>query len=124
MSKKNTFPTPCKIEIQSMVSSDIDEICNWSPPDPKNVYFELTLTIGCKKARGGNNFSVLIASHNQTIRQLSHDDKRFVLWFHIYSFEALTKSLNKIIQECQNGDWLSSVDQLRSRLHWEYEGYK
>ena len=124
MSKKNISPAPCEIEIQSMVSSDVDEIWNWNAPDPKNVFFELTLTIGCKKALGGNNFSLLVASHNQTFRQMTSDDKRFLLRFDTYSFEALTERLNTIIQECQSADWQGSVDQLRTRFHWEYEGYK
>ncbi|MCP4934295.1 MAG: hypothetical protein GY927_08850 [bacterium] len=96
-----------------MNSSEIDDICNWTPANLKNVFFQLTLTIGCRGHKSGNDFQLLIAARNQNHVQRSQNDKAITQWFDDYSFAALEEHLNSIVSGCSRNSRDHCVDKLR-----------
>jgi hypothetical protein len=92
----------------------------YEAPNPYDVIFLLNICVGEEGQKGCDDFSVMVITENN-IQKIPTDVKRVVI--HPYSFKSLKNRLNDMIKSCEDTSWEISVNKLRSKFDWEYEGY-
>ena len=92
----------------------------WAPKNPRSVALALCLSIGWDDDNGTDDFFVYVVTNDLRARlpRLSNA----WLYVDVFNWRDILMSLFKILKKCERGTWNDSVEQLRRRFDWEYEG--
>lgn len=98
---------------------DHENIEEWVPEDPSDFDFFLGITIG-NDQHVGDDFTVHVLSPNNI--QAGTNAKKYLIVMPTYSWGALTKEIECILNKCADISWFGMQEKLAKNLHWEYEG--
>lgn len=92
----------------------------WKPSNPRSVALSICLAIGWDDDIGTNNFHVHVVTRDLRSRL----PRRSTAWVFVDVFEwqSVLASLLNILRKCERATWDDSVQELRKRFDWEYEG--
>ena len=90
---------------------------------PRDGHGWFILDIGAVGERGTEMFQAHVSTPAAASRARSDGDRQFH-GFVVDSFEpeVIVQSLTEFVNSVNGPDWKSIVEQLRRRMHWEYEG--
>lgn len=125
------------LEVHSLLSLDVHDLPTWRPDSPEDVYLTVELEIGEAGATGAYVFQLMVATpegvraHHkgqtlQTYTSMCGRGKTFdidaMLVIDPYDWPALHDVLLRRVASCERSTWVESLDRLRTRFFWEYEG--
>ncbi|WP_256753798.1 Imm8 family immunity protein [Mesorhizobium sp. Mes31] len=92
----------------------------WEPSNPRSVALAMCLAIGWDDDIGTDDFRVYVVTKDLR----SHLPLRSTAWVFVDVFEwqSVLASLLNILRKCEHATWDDSVQELRKRFDWEYEG--
>ncbi|MBB2755313.1 UNVERIFIED_ORG: hypothetical protein GGI57_006056 [Rhizobium aethiopicum] len=92
----------------------------WNPSNRRSVALAMCLAIGWDDDMGTNDFYVYVVTSDLR----SHLPRRSTAWVFVDVFEwqSVLASLLNILRKCERATWDDSVQELRKRFDWEYEG--
>ena len=95
----------------------------WVPSDPKQIYILLELSIGQAWKTAADLFQIVIATP-QAIQ--GRPQRRFckLLVVQHYHWPEVRATLERWVAECEKPNWDATVDCLRAKFHWEFEGMR
>jgi hypothetical protein len=126
-----------RLEIVDLRSLDVDRLSAWRPDTPEDVYLTLELEIGEAGVSGAHVFQLLAATpegvrahHDGRALQAYTSMRRRAKGFDIdallivdpYDWDTLREALRQRVAACERSTWAESLDCLRTRFFWEYEG--
>ncbi len=128
-----------KVKIKSIDCANLsnDEIPTWQPARVEDVYLGFTLSIGPCDEEGSEYFGIVVATPEaikdrqqrpkwkaSTNRKRPikgwHDTKLLVIQG--YNWQEIKEALERMVTDCDSPTWEQTVDCLRKRFNWEYEG--
>ena len=126
-----------RLEIVDLRSLDIDDPSSWRPAAPEQVYLVFELEIGEAGVSGAHVFQLLVATpeglnaHHRGRARAAFDamsgrrnglaiDAMLVL--DRYRWPSLRDLLSQRVASCERATWAESLDCLRAKFFWEYEG--
>lgn len=125
------------LEVLDLRSLDIDDSPAWRPASPADVYLTVELEIGEVGVSGGHVFQLLVATsqgvsaHHQgkaleAYTSMRKRGKRFdidaLLVVDPYEWTCVHAALLQRVASCERSTWAESLDCLRAKFFWEYEG--
>ena len=124
-SERTTF----ELVLSGCESWDIDSLPDWLPECSEDVFYCLQLWIGPKDG-SPHLFDALIATpeglraHKERYGRLSKQSQRVLFVFPEYSWAEVDKTMQQAVADCAGADFDESLEKLRKRFSWEYEGYR
>jgi hypothetical protein len=108
-------------EIRSGVKTltALETLEQWQPVNPRSVALSLCLHIGWEDNIGSDYFYLSVVTDDLRPHFPRSKAKVYV---HTFDWDSLLLSILKIIKKCERDTWDASVDELRKRFAWEYEG--
>ncbi|QWF15643.1 Imm8 family immunity protein [Lysobacter capsici] len=125
------------LEILDLSCLDIDDPSAWQPASPADVYLMVELEIGEAGVPGGHVFQLLVATpqgvrtHHQgrALQAFTSMRKRgttfdidALLVVDPYDWNWVHDTLRQRVKSCERSTWAESLDCLRTKFFWEYEG--
>lgn len=112
-----------ELEIRDVVSPHVDE--NFEPQS-RAVYFALEIAIGVRGEEKSDAFHVVIATPEGLAERPPLDDdgvvaSRGIIVFNDFSWGAVKRVLQRVVDACAAEDWPTSVLRLQRYLVWEHE---
>jgi hypothetical protein len=112
-----------RAEIRSIEANDIPEWPHWSSSDPTNELRYFTISIGSPAESGADLFQVAVATPTG-IRERQIKQKYVGLVVDRFESIVVEQAIRDFVESCDAHTWESIVNNLRTRMHWEYEGYR
>jgi hypothetical protein len=128
-----------KLEIRNFLSWDVDDLSAWHPLSPPDVYIPVELEIGETGAPGGHLFQIVVATsegvrehHRGEVlenfemmqRRGEGSGKEALVIFEKYDWREIQIRLKAVVEGCEKESWAESLDCLRKKFFWQYEGIK
>lgn len=125
------------LDVLDLRSPDIDNLPEWRPASPADVYLTLELEIGEVGVTGGHVFQLLVATpqgvtahhHGKALEAFASMRKRAksfdidaLLVVDPYQWGCVHDTLLQRVRSCERSTWAGSLDGLRAKFFWEYEG--
>lgn len=125
------------LEVLDLRCLDIDDLPAWRPASPEDVYLTVELEIGEVGVSGGHVFQLLVATpqgvraHHQgkalaAYMSMRKRGKTFdidaLLVVDPYEWTCAHAALLRRVVSCERSTWAESLDCLRTKFFWEYEG--
>lgn len=126
-----------RLEVIDLRSLDIGDPGSWHPAAPEEVYLVFELEIGEAGVSGAHVFQLLVATpegigaHHRgraleafnaiSERRKGRDIDAMLVLEH-YDWPSLREVLLARVASCERSTWAESLDCLRARFFWEYEG--
>lgn len=125
------------LEIIDLRSLDIDDPAAWRPASPADVYLTVELEIGEAGVSGGHVFQLLVATpqgvrahhHGRALEAFTSMRKRgksfgidALLVVDPYGWSGVQATLLQRVKSCERSIWAESLDCLRTKFFWQYEG--
>ena len=126
-----------RLEIVDLRSLDVDDPGSWRPAAPEDVYLVFELEIGEADVSGAHVFQLLVATpegvaaHHRGRALQAYDsmsERRnglgidAMLVLDRYRWSSLRDLLSQRVASCERATWAESLDCLRAKFFWEYEG--
>lgn len=97
----------------------LETLEQWQPINPRSVALSLCLHIGWDDHDANNLFYLSVVTDDLRPHFPRSSAQVYV---HTFDWDSLLLSILKIIKKCERDTWEASVDELRKRFDWEYEG--
>lgn len=125
------------LEVLDLRSLDVDDLPAWRPASPADVYLTAELEIGEVGASGGHVFQLLVATpqgvraHHQGKALQAYTSMRkrgtsfdidALLVVDPYDWNSMHAALLQRVASCERSTWAESLDCLRAKFFWQYEG--
>lgn len=125
------------LEVHSLLSLDVENLPAWRPDASEDVYMTVELEIGEAGASGAYVFQLMVATpeglraHHeggalQAYTSMCGRGKTFdidaMLVIDPYDWPSLHRMLLQRVASCERSTWVESLDRLRTKFFWEYEG--
>jgi hypothetical protein len=112
-----------KPEIKGIFSDDIHspDREGWIPDDPKQIYIPLTLSIGKVGEAAADLFSIVVATPSAIQGRPERRGSKLLV-VQEYDWPEIRATLQRWVAQCEGPSWEATVDCLRRRFDWEYEG--
>lgn len=125
------------LEVLDLRSLDVGDLPAWRPASPADVYLTVELEIGEVGVRGGHVFQLLVATpqgvsahhHGNALAAYTSMRKRgktfdidALLVVDPYDWTCVHDALLQRVASCERSTWAESLDCLRRKFFWEYEG--
>lgn len=125
MSKKK--PGKPVLEVKSYETFEINPWC-WEP-DNNEVYYWLPMHIGFTGEDAADIYSIAVATPEGLMKIKNEQTNRLdrlykMILLDTYSWEAVTKIIEKKLAEITDSGPMYISDELRRIFNWEYEGMK
>jgi len=115
------------IEIKDLFSSAIENIWEWTPPDPYDVYFDLSLNIGLKGEEAADIFQIVVSTpqgmQGKARPGSNIIDDRSTLIVERYDREEVRRHLEEVVAKCDSDSQIEWQWKLQRYFRWEYEDY-
>jgi len=98
-----------------------EEFENYTPVDPFDAYGWFHVTVGAGETDGGNDFQICVATP-KAVGPAQHAGSVSGLIIGRFDAGTIKAALTEKISSIQGHTWEEIVDQLRTFMHWEYEG--
>jgi hypothetical protein len=118
-----------KPQLQDFVCVDLPEqVRNWVPNDPEDVYYYMELTIGEDTRPGGDLFGLTVSTPKALLKRMRtlgppSISGRHHLILLDYSWDKVLQFINDVIDQCQGNDWEDISTRLARHFSWEFEDY-
>jgi hypothetical protein len=108
-------------EIKSGVTmlTPLEILDQWQPVNPRSVALSLCLYIGWDDDIGSDYFYLSVVTDDLRPHFPRSSAQVYV---HTFDWDSLLLSILKIIKKCERDTWEASVNELRRRFNWEFEG--
>jgi hypothetical protein len=108
-------------EIKSGVTmlTPLETLEQWQPVNPRSVALSLCLYIGWDDDIGSDYFYLSVVTDDLRPHFPRSSAQVYV---HTFDWDSLLLSILKIIKKCERDTWEASVNELRRRFNWEFEG--
>jgi len=108
-------------EIKSGVTmlTPLEILDQWQPANPKSVALSFGLYIGWDDDIGSDLFEMYVVSNDLRAYFPHSIDQIYVDTF---DWNSLLLSILNILKKCERDTWEASVNELRRRFNWEFEG--
>jgi hypothetical protein len=125
------------LEVLNLLSLDVSNLPAWRPASPADVYLTIELEIGEAGVPGTHVFQLLVATpegveaHHrgkalQSFTSMRKRGKTFdtdaLVVVDRYDWDVVHDTLLKRVSSCERPTWAESLDCLRRKFFWEYEG--
>lgn len=97
-----------------------ENLDNWKPQNPRSVALRLILQIGWDDDPGSNDFDVYCITND--LRDAIKMKSRAVIYCEEFEWSKIKESILNILKKCEGPTWDESVEKLRKKFIWEYEG--
>lgn len=126
-----------RLELIDLRSLDISDPGSWRPAAPEEVYLVFELEIGEAGVSGAHVFQLLVATpegigahhRGRALEAFNAMSRRgtgrgidAMLVIEHYDWPSLREALLERVASCERSSWAESLDCLRARFFWEYEG--
>src|SRR5579871_3738684 len=110
-----------RTEIKGITCADIEHWETWQPDDPQEVFLALELSIGPIGSDASDLFQIVVATP-QSLN--GRPDRRKCKLFVVQHYDGveIRNTFDRWLKECERPDWEATVDCLRCRFDWEYDG--
>jgi hypothetical protein len=115
--------TAMQAEVKSIIANDIPEWPNWRPSDETDEFQWLTITIGPIGTVGADLFQIAIASY-RGLNARQHKSKFVGLMVNEFDPQVIEQTIQNFVASIEAPTWEAIVEQLRSRMRWEFENYR
>ena len=116
-----TLLKPDRLSVRNIFSTDIDcALEEWPPDDRRCVRICLYLVIGWDNDCGTNDFHLAVITND--LRRHTERRQHSTMYIDEFDWPKLKNSILHVIAKCERLTWDESVDELRKRFAWEYEG--
>lgn len=109
------------------MSSDIDDLKNYTPGNPDNFEVSITMNIGIEGEEGADNFQVTFCTP-KWLQENCKESEIFIprhnLIVQKYDYPAFINRLNEICKMCEGKNWDECSDKLSRYFLSEFEDYK
>lgn len=112
-----------RAELRGIQANDIADWRDWSPSEPGDEFQWFTVAIGSPGGVGADNFQVAVASPT-ALRMRSREGKFVGLVVERFQPALVERAIREFVKSCEASTWESIVDLLRTRMGWEFEGYR
>lgn len=119
-----------ELEIRWLRSPDVNDLRNWQPSSPQEIFYPLEIDLGQKGFEGANVFDVLVATPEALQKhwdEYKRSNRQFpdrnLLVFGEYSWNLVHERVKKIVKSCERDTWQESVVCLNRYFRWEYEDH-
>ena len=112
------------MEVQPISPNDHlewDDFLRYQSPDPFDDYGWFHVTIGEVGDRAGSDFQVCVATPQAIGRLKQQGDRPGILVDH-YNAETVRQAIIDKVESLKGNHYQELIDQLRTFMHWEYEG--
>jgi Immunity protein 8 len=112
--------------LRRLHSPDIDNLPDYSPPEPDRFSFLLQIIVGPETGPGEESFDVVVCTPKWLLNAYSHDDivvGRHMLIVFNYDYARLVKFIDSKVVEATGAKWDSVAHQLCRLGRWEFEDY-
>lgn len=99
----------------------IEVIEQWQPVNPRSVALRMCLHIGWRDDPGTDHFHLYLVTNDLRSHIYSNRIASFIFVDEFVWPKVLASFLNTI-RMCDRTTWEASVEELRKRFDWEYEG--
>jgi len=128
-----------RLETVDLRSLDLGDSGSWRPAAPEDVYLMFELEIGEAGVSGAHVFQLLIATpeglgahhRGRALQAFESMSERggglridAMLVLDRYDWPSLRESLRERVAGCQRATWAESLECLRTKFFWEYEGVR
>lgn len=125
------------LEVIDLRSHDVDDLRAWRPASPEDVYLAFELEIGEAGVPGAHVFQLMVATPEgvrarhrgkalQAFTSMRKRGKTFdidaLMVIDPYDWPSLHEMLLQRVASCERSTWAESLDCLRTKFFWEYEG--
>lgn len=93
----------------------------WRPDNPKQVYIPLELSIGEIGKEGTDLFQLVVATP-EAIQGRPERRRDKLLVVQTYDWQEVRATLEQWVTECEKPSWEATVNCLRRRFEWEFDG--
>jgi len=117
-----------KSHLNDYVCVDLPEqVRNWVPDDPKDVYYYMELTIGDRPG-AGDLFGLTVSTPEALSKRMSTSGQQSLSGRHHlivldYSWDKVLQFVNDVIDKSRGRDWEDVALKLARHFHWEFEDY-
>ena len=119
----STYNGTMRPELRGIEANDIPGWPDWSPSEPLDELQWFTVAIGLPGRAGVDNFQVAVATP-AALRLLSGESKFVGLMVERFQPELVERTIREFVESCEPSTWEAIVDILRTRMNWEFEGYR
>jgi hypothetical protein len=110
-------------EVRQIRANDVPDWPRWSPSGSEAEFQWFTLAIGPEGDARSDSFQVAVATW-RGLRERRHKDKFVGLVVDRFEPEVVEQAIREFVAARQSPTWEGIVDLLRSKLLWEYDGYR
>jgi hypothetical protein len=108
-------------EIKSGVTmlTPLETLEQWQPANPRSVALNFGLHIGWDNDIGSDFFDIYVVSNDL---RAYFPRSSAQIYVDTFDWDSLLLSILNILKKCERDTWDASVNELRKRFKWEYEG--
>jgi hypothetical protein len=113
-------------KIKNIMSSDIDDLENYTPENLDNFEVSISLDIGAECEKGSEIFQVTFCTPKWLSTNCKESEifiPRHTLIVQRYDYSAFVRRLNEICQMCEGKNWDECAFKLSRYFLWEFEDY-
>ena len=113
-------------KIKNIMSSDIDNLVNYTPVPPDTFEISLSLDIGLENQEGAEIFQVSVYTPKWFLINCRNSEvfiPRHSLIVLKYDYSEIEKNLNDICKMCEGNNWDECSLKLSRYFLWEFEDY-
>lgn len=110
-------------EVRGIEANDLPDWPRWSPSGPADEFQWFTVAVGPPGEPGADMFQVPVATP-LGLRERRRKGKFVGLVVDRLEPEAVERAISDFVAGSRAPTWQGVVEQLRSRMVWEYEGYR
>lgn len=100
--------------------NSVELLEQWKPVNPRSVALGICLAIGWDDDVGADDFNLYVATND--LRPQYHRRSNAWVFVDVFEWHGVLVSLLNILRKCERATWDDSLQELRKRFDWEYEG--
>lgn len=116
-----------KAMLKNLFSTDINDLANFSPPDPTNFGFPLHLLVGPEGEDGMESFQVVVCTPTWLRETYGNDaviiGRHYILMFE-FNYEKIVNTIKVFLDQCIGETWGEVAEKVARLGKWEFEDYR
>ncbi len=112
----------CSLEIRGLCAPDV-ELEDWRAGQREEAWLDVEVEVGESGTAGATSFWTAVATPEAAaLRGQRFERRGLILVAQLRDPRDLHEGLQRVLDACAAENWDASLEQLRKRMHWEYEG--
>jgi|SRR5215212_1574834 len=112
-----------RAEVHAIEANDISAWPEWRPSSPADELQWFTVSLGPVGHHGSDLFQIVVATP-AGLRERKKKEKFVGLIVDRFEPSLVEQAIQNFVADCEANTWEETVNNLRSRMHWEYENYR